>query len=205
METEKRSKFITHKIMAVLNGMAPILFDKFKDHSSPDLPEDQKLYVADGLLVLPAANLTSFLVGEYPAGIIKVDKGKKFAEFTRIVKSHLSFGSPAFPILDGQGREIKFDSLADRERWGTCLEGGLTKSSGGKIIKQEAKPRPFLKLPWKLAISINLFMTDCNKIVTPDVLQDWFIKGGVLVGLGSYRPLYGRFEVDSWEVETVKI
>jgi hypothetical protein len=196
-----------YEIKATLRGLAPIMFDKFKDHASPNLPMEQKVYAdKEGRLVLPQANIMSFLVGENPGGIVKVDKQKKFREFCQIIKSHVNFTAPAFPFLDGEGNEITSFDFHNNKIWGICNEAGVVKSSGGKIIKAEAKPRPYLELPWSLPIGIILTMTEFNQIVTPELMQDWFIKGGILVGVGTYRPRYGRFGImdDEWRVSLKK-
>ena len=36
--------------------------------------------------------------------------------------------------------------------------------------------------------------------VTVERLEDWFRDGGTQVGLGAFRPFYGRFEVTRWDV-----
>ena len=53
-------------------------------------------------------------------------------------------------------------------------------------------------MPWELNFKISVFKNDR---VTPDKLCEWFQKGGLLIGLGTYRPRFGRFMVKKWEVK----
>ena len=68
---------------------------------------------------------------------------------------------------------------------------------GSMSIKQEAQPRPILNLPWEL--SFQLEIVD-NQLINETKLMNWFKSGGLLIGLGGYRPKYGRFMVKRFEI-----
>src|SRR4030065_745477 len=76
------------------------------------------------------------------------------------------------------------------------LSGGRTKL-GSLSIKQEAQPRPVLKLPWRLSFTITLLD---NAILDPMKLENWFNECGITVALGAHRPRFGRFQVKEWKV-----
>ena len=69
----------------------------------------------------------------------------------------------------------------------------MTAGPGGSRIKQEAKLRPVMNLPWFLNFRITLIK---NGIITAEKIHEWTEVGGVRVGLGTYRPRYGRFFVE---------
>ncbi len=53
--------------------------------------------------------------------------------------------------------------------------------------------RPVVALPWSLSFELTFNETE---FVTESRLKDWFVRGGISVGLSAYRPMFGRFEVD---------
>jgi hypothetical protein len=53
-----------------------------------------------------------------------------------------------------------------------------------------------LPLEWELEFAINLFD---NKDLTESILKQLFEVGGIAIGLGSFRGVYGKFMVDKWE------
>ena len=73
------------------------------------------------------------------------------------------------------------------------MEATCTRSSNGSIIKQEPKPRPILRLPWKLEIEIGLWESNINTVVTNEKLRSWFEVGGMLVALGNQGPTMEDF------------
>ena len=57
------------------------------------------------------------------------------------------------------------------------------------------KHRPMLKLPW--LVSFQLTYQE-NKYCTLETLRQAFMMGGTL-GLGTFRPFFGRYEMTKWE------
>lgn len=51
--------------------------------------------------------------------------------------------------------------------------------------------RPVVSLPWSLNFTMTINETE---FVTVNRMKDWFVRGGISVGVGAYRPLFGRFE-----------
>ncbi|MGO9018270.1 MAG: hypothetical protein ACLQVJ_07955 [Syntrophobacteraceae bacterium] len=189
-----------HQIKVTLEGLAPLVFDRFWGHSKEEIPPDRKLYLADeNKVVMPLQNLKSFLQKEKPPGAIKIVEKVKFNEYIRIAQTHIDFGTvPYYPILDGAGQPVIFTNFEDG-RWEILLEATCTKASTGAVIKQEPLPRPMLKLPWRLELEIGIWRSDINTKITEDKVRSWFEIGGILVALGNHRPDYGRFQVTKWE------
>ena len=53
--------------------------------------------------------------------------------------------------------------------------------------------RPVIDTPWLLKFSLTVNQTD---FVTVERIKDWFTRGGISVGIGAYRPMFGRFVPD---------
>ena len=182
-------------ISVVLSGLVDILFDRFIDHSSERRPPEQKLYLgSDNLVVLPGNNITSFLFGNQ-SGCAKAFEGKKAKDYLRIGQSHVFLNSPMIPFLDEAGQELRFDKFGDK--FWILTESAVTRK-GSLCIKQEAKDRPVIKRPWQLAFEMCLIE---NPIISENKLYNWLVMGGMQIGLGSYRPRFGRFEVKEWSIK----
>ena len=183
------------KFKVVLEGLVPIMFNRFIDHSKEVRPPEQKFYLDEkNQVVLPAENLMSFLCGSLIPGCIKKFEGKKSGDFLDIAYSHISFTPNVVPFLR-KGKPIVFKTIEDTSLWGIKLSGGITKS-GASVVKQEAQPRPYLKTPWGLELTVTLVK---NPMIDETKLYNYFVNGGIVVALGTFRPMYGRFSVKKWE------
>jgi hypothetical protein len=68
----------------------------------------------------------------------------------------------------------------------------------GSLAIPSEKQRPILHLPWSLAFQVELFQ---NQDLNEATLRRLFEEGGIMIGLGTYRGVYGKFIVEKWEVE----
>jgi hypothetical protein len=59
------------------------------------------------------------------------------------------------------------------------------------------KQRPTLALPWYLKFTMNYSE---NKYCTLENLRQAVVMGGIL-GLGTFRPFFGRYDVTEWQVD----
>ena len=184
------------KTQIELEGLADLMFDKFIDHSSEKRPVEQKLYLnQNSELVIPAENLYAFLFGENPPGCAKAFEGKKGKEYIRLGQGSI-FISPVFiPVLH-KGLPIVIEKTIGEQFW--TFEAAPRTKQGSLSIKQEIKPRPVLKLPWSLCCEITFIE---SPIITETKILNWFTRGGIEIGLGTYRPRFGRFRVKRFEVE----
>lgn len=178
-----------------LSGIADIMFDKFIDHSKEVRPPEQKLYLSvKNQLVLPTENIISFLFGTIVAGCTKTIEGKKCKEFNQM-QGFINVKGDFVPFA-ANGKLIKFNGF--KKPFWIYESSAPTKSSGGAIIKQEKKKRPVLSLPWELKFQIDLFK---NPLIDETKLFNWFTTGGLVIGLGTHRPRFGRFEVSGWHLK----
>lgn len=184
-----------------LSGLSDILFNRFIDHSKEQRPAEQKFYITDGnKLVLPNLNIDAFLFGENPGGCAKTFEGKRGKEYIRIGIGHVHISPTLIHFKDDKGKDIEFNGFDDNRFW-ILMQGGRTKQST-LSIKQEAQPRPAMRLPWNLEFSIDVIK---NGLIDGTKLYNWFCMGGLQIALGAYRPKFGRFEVARWEEKEIEL
>jgi hypothetical protein len=182
------------KIKVGLVGLSEIMFDRFFDYSKEQRPPEQKLYYDGKAIVLPQANIEAFLFGLDPKGCAMTFEGKKCKEYRTIGMSHVFIEESIIPFM-ADGEPIIFDGFDGKQFW--IHEGSPRGGSGSSRVKQEMKKRPVLKLPWALNFTLTLIK---NGIINETKLSNWFTLGGMQIALGTYRPRWGRFAVETWEV-----
>lgn len=188
-------EIITRQI--TLEGMADIMFDRYAGDNSTQLEPWQKLYFApDGkTLVLPALNLLSFLSAHNTNSAPKrlLDK-RKFKDAANACLSFTSFSPSLIPFLRN-GKPIEFGRF---EKDVDALSGAYVHRSVARLDKGIPNPkvRPVLPLPWSLTFSLTLYP---NKEVNEQTLMNLFDAGGVAIGLGTWRGVFGKFRVLEWE------
>jgi len=186
MEMAELSKTTT----ATLEGLSDIMFDRFYGHEKGDRPPEQKLYLGqNNQVVLPSENIWAMLFGENPPGCAKAFEGKTSNEFIRIGQAHLVIEPLLIPFMRGD-KPIIFTEF-DKEFFYVSEFAPRTKQ-GSLSIKQEIKKRPVLMMPWSLSFQIVLVK---NGKIDENHLFNWFTRAGIEIGLGTYRPRYGRFRV----------
>jgi len=180
-----------------LEGLTEIMFDRYAGDNSTQLEPWQKLYFApDGAtLVLPSLNLLSFLSAHNTNSAPKrlLDKRK----FKDVANACLSFvtASPAYIPFLRDGKPIKFGRF---EKDLDATSGAYVHRSVARLDKGIPNPkvRPVLPLPWSLSFTLTLYP---NKEVNEQQLMNLFEGGGVAIGLGTFRGVFGKFRIASWE------
>ncbi len=68
------------------------------------------------------------------------------------------------------------------------------------VIQRNAitRSRPAIKEGWEAEFQI---MVQLPEYITPGILQEVLVNAGKLIGLGDFRPSYGRFSVASFDTE----
>lgn len=69
---------------------------------------------------------------------------------------------------------------------------------GGGVPSMAA--RPVLPLPWCLVFDLSWMR---NEVFAEKELLQGTQRGGLEVGIGTYRQMYGKFSVDVWEAVDV--
>lgn len=188
-------KLELQKISVELSGLSDIMFDRFIDHSKEMRPPEQKLYLSDGnKMIFPAGNLDSFLFGSKPPpGCAAKFEGKQGKNYCTMGMGHVFIDPMEIGFLS-DGEPVVFNDFNSGQFY--IHESSPIIGAGQSAVKAEVKPRPVLRLPWSLSFVITIIK---NGLIDETKIYNWFVAGGVQIGLGTYRPKFGRFAVDMWE------
>ena len=180
-----------------VEGLTDIMFDRYAGDNSTQLEPWQKLYFApDGVsLVLPSLNLLSFLSAHNTNSAPKrlLDK-RKFKDVANACLSFVTAAPHAIPFMrDGKPIQFgKFDKDVDPTS-GVYIHRSVARLDKGI---PNPKVRPVLPLPWALTFTLTLYP---NKEVNEQQLMNLFEGGGIAIGLGTFRGVFGKFRIASWE------
>jgi hypothetical protein len=176
------------KIAVTLNGIRPIMFDRFASMKTQLAPED-KVYQKDGNLILPAKNIMSYLSGSITESAPQRIFGKAWKPIAKAAMSFVNIDPfEIFFLRDGQSIPAEDVTIVEDK----CL----IKKSGLAVPSDKA--RPVLSLPWSLSFNLELFQ---NEDLNEATLKRLFVEGGITIGLGTYRGVYGKFIVENWKIE----
>ena len=165
------------------------MFNTFRGQE--EIPPERKLSLApDGTtLILPASNIMGFLTSTMGGRscvntfVPPKERPEKKAE----VLASVAIRETDIPFLDENG-PIQFHGFNSKVY---VDERAAQASKTARIIAR----RPVVAQPW--ALEFGLFINESD-YVTATRMKDWFTQGGVAVGLGAFRPFFGKFEVSSW-------
>ena len=189
------SGWLTRQV--TLSGLADLMFDPYAGDNKTQLRPDQKLYFdSDGKsLVLPAINIMSFLSSENTVSAPKrLLDSRQYRRVAQACKSFVRISPSRIPLCR-DGKQIVFNGFDGDEdkKAGIYIHRSVARLSGGI---PNPKVRPVIQCPWELCFSLSLFK---NPELTEEQLQNLFINGGVAIGLGTYRGVFGSFEVSKWD------
>ena len=184
------------EIKVKLEGLGDIMFDRYAGDNKTQLSPENKMYFIKGsqTLCLPALNLQSFLSAKNTTSVSKMVGGKSWGAMADAMLSYVQISPQEIP-LTRNGVPIVFHSFSN----------GYDQTSGIYIHKSVArlakgipnpKERPTVETPWELEFNLSLMKNDT---VDETLLQTAFIKGGLAMGLGTFRGSFGKFRVTAWE------
>ena len=185
---------VTREVL--LSGLTDLMFDRYAGDNTTQLEVWQKLYFGpDGETIsLPSLNLMSFLSAHNTNSAPKrlYDK-RKFKDICNACLSYVSI-TPATLQLLRDGAPIKFgrfDGDVD------ALSGCYIHRSVARLDKGIPNPkvRPVLPLPWDLAFRLTILP---NSEVNEQLVLNLFESGGLAIGLGTFRGVFGKFHVAQW-------
>jgi len=179
-----------------LDGLTEIMFDRYAGDNKTQLPNEAKMYfLPDGqTLCLPSMNIMSFLAARNTTSIAKVIGGKSWAKICDATLSYVTIDPVSIPILR-DGKPIVFTGFTNGrdEAAGVYTHKSVARLKAGI---PNPKERPTLELPWSITFRLALFKND---VIDETYLQTAFLKGGLALGLGTFRGVFGKFRVVSWE------
>jgi len=191
METTQKmgNESMVTTLHVVARGLQPFMVDAFRGQG--ETPPEQKLYVGrnGSTLILPGANIIGFLASQSSISCLRqfTDSKSWKVMFAEIIGS-VSVSPPEIPFLDGEGKEISFDGFNEK----VYLDERMARPSS---TARDLIRRPVIALPWELRFDVNVFEAPDGK-VKASMISDWIIRGGFRVGIGAFRPLFGRFEAE---------
>lgn len=185
---------VTRKV--VLRGLTDIMFDRYAGDNKTQLRPDQRMYLKhDGSLFLPNLNIVSLLTAVNTPSAPQRFLGRAGKSTARAILSYTIVGPSEVPFMR-DGRPIVFNGFD---------ENGVDKAAAIYVRKDVArlekgipnpKERPVLSTPWELRFDLSLYP---NTEVSEDTVQNLLIQGGLAIGLGTFRGVFGKFAVDAWE------
>lgn len=184
-----------------LRGVRDLMFDRYAGDNKTKLDWTQKIYLVRGTdkLCIPIANLMSFLSAHNTNSAPKRLRDKR--EYKDIANACLSFVSIEGTkgeqdlVLTRDGKPITVGKFGDErdEKSGIYLHRSVARLDKGI---PNPKERPVLPTPWELSFTLTIFP---NREIKEQEIKNLFTEGGIAIGLGTFRGVYGKFSVDCWE------
>ena len=188
--------------VVTLKGLNEIMFDRYAGDNKTQLAWSQKLYLIPGsnTLCLPTSNIVSFLSAHNTNSAPKRLRDSR--QFKKIANACLSFvmvssgaEHPQYiPFLRG-GKPIKVGTFGeDQDKLsGIYLDRRVARLEKGI---PNPKERPVLPSPWELRFNLSILP---NNEIKEQEIRNLFEEGGLAIGLGTFRGVFGKFEVMDWE------
>lgn len=177
-------------ILCKLIGVRPLMFDRYAGDNSTQLPVAEKMYLdAERRLTLPAVNLFSMLCAENTKSVCRQFFGKNGKTIGLGMASYVTINPFEIPICDDNG-PITFSGFNEQvyeHRTVARLAKGVP----------NPKQRPVVATPWNLQFTMEYIE---NKYCSLENLRQALTMGGML-GVGTFRPFFGRYEVEQFKVE----
>jgi len=179
----------TSRIQIRLEGLRPLMFDRYAGDNQTKLPVAEKMYLDPaGHLTMPAINLYSLLCAENTKSVCRQFFGKAGKTIALGISSYTTIEPFDIPICDEDG-PIKYTGFGKR----IYVHTSVARVKGGI---PNPKERPTLSLPWFVEFEMHYSE---NKYCTFENLRQALSMGGTL-GLGTFRPFFGRYEMTRFEL-----
>jgi len=198
-KSDTRLERVTRKV--TLRGLNDVMFDRYAGDNKTQLAWNQKIYLSPGtnILSLPTSNIGSFLSSHNTNSAPKrLRDARVFKKIANACLSFVMIGSEGpnpqyIPFLrDGKPIEVgKFGDDRD-ELSGIYLDRRVARLDKGI---PNPKERPVLPAPWSLSFTLSILP---NTEIKEQEIMNLFVEGGLAIGLGTFRGVYGKFEVADW-------
>ena len=184
-----------------LRGLNDIMFDRYAGDNKTQLAWSQKIYLIPGTntLCLPTSNIVSFLSAHNTNSAPK--RLRDARQFKKIANACLSFvmvqsegGHPQYIPFLRDGKPIEVGKFGDDHE---VLSGIYLDRRVARLEKgiPNPKERPVLPAPWELRFNISILP---NSEIKEQEIMNLFNEGGLAIGLGTFRGVFGKFEVAEW-------
>ena len=136
----------------------------------------------DGIICLPAEYLRMAVV---QAAKFRQDPRSPRKSAMDLFKAAVVSLSPLSPIINRDGKFSKKWDFEDRRRV-QVQRNGITRT------------RPAFREGWRVEVPI---MVNLPEYVSPKDLNEVVAQAGRIIGVGDFRPTYGRFNVVKFEIQ----
>lgn len=178
-------------IRVQLQGLRPLMFDRYAGDNNTKLPLLEKLYRDEETgrrLILPAINIYSLLCAENTKSVCKMLFGKEGKKVGLGIGSFTTIDQTEIPILrDGVQLTIEDEGKHIHKHVGVARV---------KAGTPNPKERPLITLPWSVEFDMRYVQ---NPHCTLHNLRQAF-QLGEMIGLGTFRPFYGRYRLSRFDV-----
>ena len=203
MVTERASETSSKKVTrwVTLNGVREIMFDRYAGDNKTKLAWHQKIYLMphSNILCLPVANILSFLSAHNTNSAPKRLRDKR--AYKDIANACLSFvlidGDPSSPGNIPFLRNGKPITVGEFGEESDPVSGLYVHRSVARLEKgiPNPKERAVLPLEWQLRFRLTVLKNDEIK---EQEVKNLIEEGGTAIGLGTFRGVFGKFEVTEW-------
>jgi hypothetical protein len=185
-----------------IRGVTPLMFDRYAGDNQTKLEWSQKIYLRPGTsnLCLPTLNLVSFFTAHNTNSAPKRLRDKRI--YKGICNAILSFvqitgvdNNAENILIQRDGKPITVGTFTDR----LDVESGLFLHRAVARLDKgipNPKERPVLPLPWELNFEMTIYP---NKEIKEQEIKNLLAEGGMAIGLGTFRGVFGKFEITRWE------
>lgn len=178
------------------------MFDRYAGDNQTKLNWNQKVYLIPNtsVLCMPTMNIVSFLSAHNTNSAPKRLRDSK--HFKKIANACLSFvqiigddDSPSNIAFLRDGKRIEVGKFTDDSE---PLSGLRLHRSVARLDKgiPNPKERPLLPLPWAIRFRLSIFP---NKEIKEQEIKNLIEEGGLAIGLGTFRGVFGKFEITEWD------
>ena len=177
------------QIQVRLQGLRPMMFDRYAGDNNTQLPIAEKMYLgSDGQLTIPAINIYSLLCAENTKSVCRQFFGKNGKTIALGISSYTNIEPFDINLLGEGDQPIIFNGFEppfSKHKAVARLKNGIP----------NPKERPMLALPWAMEFTCAY---QENKFCSLENLRQAFSMGGTL-GIGTFRPFFGRYELVVFE------
>ena len=199
-KSDTRLNTITRRVR--VRGITPMMFDRYAGDNQTKLSWEQKIYLRPDTnqLVLPALNIISFFTAHNTNSAPKRLRDKRI--YKSICNAILSFvsiqgadGDKENITITREGKPITVGNFGDRkdEQSGIYLHRAVARLDKGI---PNPKERPVLPLPWEVEFDLTIHP---NKEIKEQEIKNLLSEGGMAIGFGTFRGVFGKFEIEQWD------
>lgn len=197
--SDSRTRKIVRSIC--LTGVNDVMFDRYPGDNSTKLEWHQKVYLKPGTSVisLPTMNIVSLLSSHNTNSAPKRLRDSR--TFKKTANACLSF---VIPGVEGGGQYIPFTrdgvpielgqpDVERDEKSGLYLHRAVARLDKGI---PNPKERAVLPLPWSLSFTLTILP---NTEIKEQEIKNLITEAGLAIGIGTFRGVFGKYEVTKWE------